>query len=147
MSCWSFDIHQRTQFPAQLRPEGRIPDMKNGLSLTSTKHSTLVFKHTSFITHTSQLLAEGRGLCWSGLFTVRSSLKPEEGADCLWYCLQTGGAGPPRMLPCCVSRNPKERAGRDWKTERMLSIVGNRERGIRGSNTEAKNSSAPAPHL
>lgn len=52
--------------------------MKNGLSVTRTTHCTLVFKSTSFITHTSQLLREGRGLWESGPLIVQFSQKADE---------------------------------------------------------------------
>lgn len=52
--------------------------MKNGLSFTRTKHSPLGLKYTSFITHTSQSLGEGRGLCKFALLIVQFSLKPDE---------------------------------------------------------------------
>lgn len=38
--------------------------MKNGPSSTLTKHFPLVFKYTSFVTHTSQLLREGTVHSW-----------------------------------------------------------------------------------
>ena len=83
--------------------------MKNGLSLTSTKHSTLVFKHTSFITPTSQLLEEDRGL-WFGLLTVQFSLKPDERSG----LSQIGGAGLPLACSPAVSlKSHKKGVGSD----------------------------------
>lgn len=117
MSWGSFAICQRTWFQAQLRSEGRISDMKNGLSLTRTKQSTL--KYASSITHTSQLLREPRGLSKFGLLIVQFSLKADEWSRqplILPSDWQLGGLF--GLLPEHLSWNYKSWAGIDWKALR-----------------------------